>query len=90
MRHGRATDRRNELGTHFNDSSMLGLSPDHKAGDIVKENYGSMSDFVSVCNFEFPVLDLLLIAHANELSGFCRLIGIDDGELVGNDTNREA
>lgn len=68
---------------------MLSLSSDHKASDIVKENYGGMSDLVSICIFELPVQDLLLIACANELRSFRRLIGIYDGELVRNDTNRE-
>lgn len=69
---------------------MLSLSPDHEASDIVKENYGSMPDLVNICIFELPVQDLLLIACANELRSFRRFVGIYDGELVRNGTNREA
>lgn len=68
---------------------MLSLSSDHKASDIVKKDYGCMSDIVSICIFELPVQDLLLITRANKLRSFRRLIGIYDGELVRNDTNRE-
>lgn len=33
---------------------------------------------------------LLLIAHADELRGFAGFVGVDDGDLVGNNANGES
>lgn len=90
MGYCRTADGRDELSAHFDDSGMFCLSANHESGNVVQEDNRSVSVGVSLLSTEPESKTILLVAHSNELRSLSCLVRVDDRQLVGYDTNREA
>lgn len=71
MRDLGAADGGYQLGTHFDDSGVLGFGSDHEPGNIVKEDDWSV----------------LLVADSYKGCGLDSLVGVYDRDLVCHNTD---